>query len=129
MVLADTSIWIWHFRTGHAILAALLEDNAVLTHPMVIGELACGNLKNRAAILSLLRALPQAQKAAHQEVFHLLESRRVYGRGIGWVDAHMLASALLSDCHLLTSDRRLAEVAEEIGVKLPKPEIQEQIMK
>lgn len=116
MVLVDTSVWIDHFRKGQSMLAELLVEGAVLTHPFIVGELACGNLKQREKILSSLDALPSAQPALDREVSRMVEARRLYGRGIGWVDAHILAAALLTNCRLWTLDSRLAEVARDIGV-------------
>jgi predicted nucleic acid-binding protein len=83
MVLVDTSVWIAHFREGQPVLAELLSDGLVLMHPFVSGELACGNLKDRASILSDLRALPSAQRASDAEVMSLIENRRLWGKGTG----------------------------------------------
>jgi predicted nucleic acid-binding protein len=116
MVLADTSVWIEHFRAREPALADRLSQGLVVMHPFVSGELACGNLKDRAAILSDLNALPQAKPASNEEVLHLIESRRLWGRGLGWIDAHLLASALLSNCRLWTLDTRLAKAAVELGL-------------
>ena len=116
MVLADTSVWIDHFRHGNPALADLLQDGLVLMHPFVAGELACGNVKNRAAILSHLQALPQATLASHAEVLQLIEDRRLWSRGLGWIDVHLLGSALLSNCRLLTLDTRLEKAAKELGL-------------
>lgn len=116
MVLADTSIWIEHFRHLEPTLADLLSEGLVLMHPFVFGELACGDLKDRAAILSHLQALPQSTVAANAEVLQLIEDRRLWGRGLGWIDTHLLASALLSNCRFWTLDIRLAKVAAEIGL-------------
>ena len=116
MVLADTSVWIEHFRKREPILAAHLSDGLVLMHPFVSGELACGNLKDRAAILSDLDALPPARLASHAEVLQLIEDRRLWGRGLGWIDAHLLASALLSNSRFWTLDIRLAKAAAELGL-------------
>lgn len=85
-------------------------------HPFVSGELACGNLKSRVAILSDLHALPPAKLASHTEVLQLIEDRRLWGRGLGWVDAHLLASALLSHCGFRTLDKKLGEAAAELGL-------------
>jgi hypothetical protein len=82
----------------------------------VIGELACGNLENRAEILSYLHALPAAKVALDTEVLRLIEDRHLWGRGVGWVDTHLLGSALLSNCRLWTLDRQLGEAAKELGV-------------
>ncbi len=111
MILVDTSIWIDHLRTGNRALQSLLEDAGVLTHSFVIGELACGTLRHRDEVLTLLRALPEAQPAEHMEVMGFVERERLYGRGIGWIDAHLLASARLSSASLWTLDGRLLKVA------------------
>jgi predicted nucleic acid-binding protein len=117
MVLVDTSVWIEHFRKGHPTLAALLNDASVLMHPFVLGELACGNLKNRAQILDSLSRLPNAVIAAHAEALQFVGEQKLWGRGIGWIDAHLLASALLTNCRLLTLDERLRKTAADAGVK------------
>jgi predicted nucleic acid-binding protein len=116
MVLADTSVWIQHFRRGEPALAAQLSDGLVLMHPFISGELACGNLKGRAAILSNLQTLPPAELASHKEVLQLIEDRRLWGRGLAWVDMHLLASALLSRCGFWTLDKKLAGAAVELGL-------------
>jgi predicted nucleic acid-binding protein len=116
MVLADTSVWIEHFRRGEPALADRLSDGLVLMHPFVSGELACGNLKDRSAILSDLEALPQSRLASNSEVLQFIEDRRLWRRGLGWIDAHLLASALLSSCRFWTLDMRLAKTAGELGL-------------
>ncbi len=117
MILADTSVWVDHLRAGNVRLAALLEEGRVLCHSMVIGELACGRLARRAEILRWLRELPSAREASHGEVLRLIEQRRLMGRGIGYVDAHLLAASLLSaPARLWTHDRRLGRVAGELDV-------------
>jgi predicted nucleic acid-binding protein len=116
MVLADTSVWIAHFRQGEPALVDRLREGLVLMHPFVSGELACGNLKDRAAILSDLHALPPAINASHEEVLHLVEDRRLWGRGLGWIDVHLLASARLSNCRFWTLDTRLEKAAAELGL-------------
>jgi predicted nucleic acid-binding protein len=100
MVLVDTSVWIAHFRHRQPVLVDLLRDGLVLAHPFVTGELACGNLRKRAALMADLAALPAAAPASDAEVMRLIESRRLWGRGLGWVDAHLLASARVSHCRL-----------------------------
>ena len=117
MVLADTSVWIDHFRRREPALADRLSEGLVLLHPFVFGELACGNLKHRAAILSDLDALPQSRLASDAEVLQLIEDRRLWGRGLGWIDAHLVASALLSNCRFWTLDKKLATVATELGLR------------
>jgi len=116
MVLADTSVWIEHFRRREPALADRLSEGLVLMHPFVAGELACGSLKDRVAILSDLHALAPARLASNLEVLRLIEDRRLWGRGLGWIDAHLLASALLSNCWFWTLDARLAKAAAELGV-------------
>jgi predicted nucleic acid-binding protein len=116
MILVDTSVWIDHFRAGNQRLKGLLLDNAVLTHAFIVGELACGSLKNWQGIMSLLRTLPEAVSADHDEVLDLLENEHLYGCGIGWIDAHMLASARLSRAGIWTLDRCLARTASRLGI-------------
>jgi predicted nucleic acid-binding protein len=116
MVLVDTSVWIGDFRHHESALADRLSEGLVMMHPFVSGELACGNLKNRAGILSDLHALPQAKLASHGEVLRLIEDRRLWGRGLGWIDAHLLASGMLSNCRFWTLDTRLARAAVELGL-------------
>jgi predicted nucleic acid-binding protein len=116
MLLADTSVWIQHFRRGETRLADRLSDGLVLMHPFVSGELACGNLKGRAETLSDLNALPSAMVATESEVMKLIEGRRLWGRGLGWVDIHLLAAALLSRCQFWTLDKKLREAAAELGL-------------
>ena len=112
MILVDTSVWIDFLRHGDDQLVRLLDRSAVLAHPCVTGELALGNLRNRDEILSLLRALPRAVVAEHDEVLHLIGHRRLHGQGIGFVDAHLLAAARLTpDTALWTRDKRLARLA------------------
>ena len=117
MILVDTSVWVEHLRAGEAQLSALLERSLVVMHPMVLGELACGNLKDRQTLLDLWRNLPQLTTAADAEVLYFLEQQHLSGRGIGYVDVHLLASVSLSaDARLWTRDRRLQENAEELGL-------------
>ena len=115
-MLVDTSIWIEHLRRNSHALAGALESGLVWCHPMIIGELACGSLGNRAEILDSLQSLPQGRVATDDEVMALIETRRLHGRGLGWVDMHLVASALLSHVMLWTRDARLGRVAGELGV-------------
>lgn len=115
MILVDTSLWVEHLNRGVTELACLLEQGEVLIHPWVIGELACGNLRDRHGVLSLLGGLPTAPSASDPEVLAMIETHRLMGRGIGWIDAHLLASALLARATLWTSDRRLAQIAGDLG--------------
>ena len=97
-------------------LTSLLQDNLVLVHPYVIGELACGMLKNRSEILGLLQTLPEAQLPEQHEILHFLESHKLFGRGLGWVDMNLLASAQLTGCGLWTADIRLQKAASTLGI-------------
>ena len=116
MVLVDTSVWISHLRGDHAELSELLDKGTVATHPFVIGELACGGLKNREEILSLMQNLPLALSAEHDEVRGFIESRRLMQQGLGMVDVHLLASALLSGIEIWTEDRHLAKTAVDLDI-------------
>jgi len=116
MVLVDTSIWVSHLREADTDLESLLLAEEVVCHPFVIGELACGNLANREEILELLQELPRPITAQDNEVLSFIEARRLMGRGIGLVDAHLLTSAVLSGLPIWTRDRRLREAAIEIGI-------------
>ena len=116
MILVDTSVWVGHLREGDEHLRELLRDEQVLCHPFVVGELACGNLVNRREILALLSALPQARVAEHGDVMHLLESEMLHGRGLGWVDVHLLASAMLTRCTLWTLDKTLKQSARVLHI-------------
>ncbi len=116
MILVDTSVWIDHFRRGNAALTALLDHADVLAHPIIIGELACGDLRQRRRILALLAALPVAKLADHDEVLTFVQANRLMGSGIGWIDAHLLASATLTDTLLWTLDKPLARAARSIGI-------------
>jgi len=117
MVLVDTSVWVSHLRETNDGLVELLNDAKVLCHPFVVGELACGNLKNRNAILSLLEALPGAHEVAHDEILTFIEARKVMGKGLGYIDVHLLASAVLSGVSLWTLDKKLDKAAEELHCK------------
>lgn len=116
MILVDTSVWVQHLRKGDERLRSLLIEGQVLCHPFIVGEIACGALRNRREILSLLAALPPAPMAEHEEVLGLIESRRLHGRGIGWIDAHLITSALLSRSPLWTLDSKLRSVASSLGI-------------
>ena len=117
MILVDTSVWVEHLRSASAILSALLDNGGVLGHPFVLGELALGNLRQRDDILRALRRLPQATSASHLEVLQFIDREALYGRGIGYVDAHLLAAArLTAGSKLWTRDRRLQTVAGQLGL-------------
>lgn len=117
MILVDTSVWVDHLRAGETALADLLKHGRVLTHPFVIGELACGNLRNRDDVLGLLRKLPSAPTATDEEVLFFIERHRLHGLGIGYIDAHLLAAVSLADtASLWTRDKRLYGCASAIGL-------------
>ena len=114
MVLVDTSVWIDHFRQGGNKLVGLLENNLVLMHPFIVGELACGHLRNRDEILALLHELPAVPIATDSEVLHFIAQRDLMARGVGYLDMHLLASVQLhGQASLWTRDKRLAAVFTE----------------
>ena len=115
MILADTSIWIRHFRKSNPEFCALLHNGQVATHPFVLGELACGNLPQRKTTLADLGNLPNASACLDREVRDLIESHQLMGKGIGYIDAHLLASSLVSSINLWTGDKRLHEIACTLG--------------
>ena len=115
-VLVDTSVWIDHLRRRNSDLVVLLEAGQVYVHPFVIGELACGNLAQRATILTLLAELPKASVLDHERVLSFLDSAKLIGQGVGWVDVSLLASAVTDRLALWTLDRRLAAAATRLGV-------------
>lgn len=116
MVLADTSVWIDHFRHGSEKLNYLLREGQVLCHPFVIGELACGNLRNRAEILRLLGSLPQAPHFGPESILAFIEDRKLSGLGIGLIDVHLLGGALLAHADLWTEDKRLKTAAHKLKI-------------
>ena len=115
MILLDTSVWIDHLRQGDARAASVLQSGLVLTHPFVIGELACGHLKSRTEVLGLLAALPQARMAQEQEVLFFIERHKLMGHGMGYIDAHLLAATALTEgSRLWTRDKRLNLLAHKL---------------
>lgn len=117
MILVDSSVWIDHFRGTEDSLALHLGENTVLIHPWVIGELACGTLPDRSNTLTLLQGLPRSIIASHEEIMHVIDRYRLMGRGIGYIDVALLASALLEgDALLWTRDRRLQDVSVELSI-------------
>jgi hypothetical protein len=121
IVLADTSVWIDHWRRGNARLERLLLEDRVVLHPFVLGEIALGAVTPRAQVLEHLATLRAPRVAQQQEIMALIERARLWRRGIGWVDIHLLASALIEQIGLWTLDGALANAAREIGVGLPIP--------
>ncbi len=117
MVLVDTSIWVDHLRSKDQQLIHLLEQGKVSIHPMIIGELACGYLHQRQQLLGLLKNLSCVTEATHDEALHCLESNQLMGKGIGFIDLHLLASTLLtSNTSLWTRDRRLDDLAATLNI-------------
>ncbi len=119
MILVDTSIWIDHLRSGDTRLVDLLDRSQVLIHPFVIGELACGTLRNREEILRLLNDLPPSPVASTAEALHFIEHNQLMGQGVGYIDVHLLAATALADNALLwTGDKRLMKVASKMKLAL-----------
>ncbi len=117
MILVDSSVWIDHLKVPNQALADLMDRERLLMHPMVIGEVALGSLRDRAEVLGRLSQLPSARIASHQHVMLMIEGRRLFGSGIGYVDAHLLASARVTpECGLWTRDKRLRAAAERMDL-------------
>jgi len=116
MVLVDTSVWVLHLRKGNVRLENLLNNGDVVCHPFVIGELACGNIRNRIEILSLLQTLPTAIQAEHEEVMAFIEHYQLMGRGLGYIDVHLMASAVLTGVQIWTTDKKLSEVCSKLNL-------------
>lgn len=116
MILADTSVWIAHLREDQPRLRQLLEADEIHSHPFIIGELACGTIKRRDTVLALLAQLPMLPVTTHAEALGFLNAHRLWGRGLGWIDIHLLASTVVAGARFWTLDRRLATVAERLRV-------------
>ncbi len=116
MVLVDTSVWVFHLRKGSADLADLLNDGRVLCHPFIVGELACGNLKDREVILSYLELLPMCIEAEHEEVLSFIDNNRLMGQGLGYVDVHLITSAVLTGVSVWTLDKKLTQAADSLHI-------------
>lgn len=116
MILVDTSVWIDHLRRGEPELIRLLSQSQVLCHPMVVGEIACGNLKSRSVVLALLADLPGASVASEAEVLAFIQAQSLFGLGMGYVDVHLCASAKLNGVQLWTRDKRLGEATSRLGL-------------
>jgi predicted nucleic acid-binding protein len=122
MILVDTSIWIDHFRHGDDELRVILEEDRLLCHPFVIGELALGSLRNRDAVIALLETQQQALVATHEEVMLMIARHSIFSMGIGYTDAHLLAPTLLDRRYALwTRDKRLTAAAQKAGALLHTP--------
>lgn len=116
MVLVDTSVWVSHFREGSKKLSGLLNEGSVLCHPFIIGELACGNLKDRTVILSYLKLLPMSKESEAEEVLSFIESNQFMVQGMGYVDIHLLTSAVLTGVSLWTLDKKLVQAADSLHI-------------
>jgi len=116
MVLVDTSVWVSHLREGNVGLEKLLSDGKVVCHPFIVGELACGNLKNRYEILTYLQSLPMTILAEDEEVLKFIENNQLMGKGLGYIDIHLIASAVLTDVPLWTLDKTLDKFTKKIGI-------------
>jgi hypothetical protein len=122
MILADTSVWVDHLRAENAEMSKLLDDVQIVMHPLIVGELALGSLWERKKILAFLDMLPRVRVARLDEVREMVETRSLYSRGIGLIDAHLIASIFLNPPTLLwTKDKRLAGVAESLGIRANLP--------
>jgi len=122
LILVDTSVWVDHLRRGDRQLVALLESASVLTHPFIVGEIACGTLADRKVVLELLQDLPAARVADADEVLAFIERHRLFGKGVGYVDVHLLAAVALSDgSSLWTRDKRLKAAAESLKCSYREP--------
>jgi predicted nucleic acid-binding protein len=117
MILVDTSVWVRHLREGDLELERLLNNGEVMCHPFIVSELACGNLRNRHEILSLVQRLPLATQAKHEEVLQFIEQKQLMGKGLGYIDVHLSASAVLTEVPMWTYDRRLNQANEELGIR------------
>lgn len=117
MILVDTSVWIDHFHHSDEELKELLLSNQVCTHPFILSELSCGNIRNRKEVLSLLRTLKNIEVVLEEEVFVLIEERKLFGKGLGFIDIHLLASALIHKVPIWTRDKSLGLVAGQLGIR------------
>ncbi|MBN1191498.1 MAG: hypothetical protein JXA46_17210 [Dehalococcoidales bacterium] len=115
-VLADTSVWVSHLREYNVELARLLNDNRVICHPFIIGEIACGNLGNRSEVLALLKNLPQADQIKHEEVLYFIEKHGLMWKGMGYVDICLAASAIMTGVPVWTLDRRFSRINRQLGI-------------
>lgn len=116
MILVDTSVWIDHLRHSERRLLQLLESGTVLTHPLVIEEIACGHLRDRQKITALLHKLPSAPVATHAEVISLISNKTLYGVGLGAIDVHLIASAMLAQVKIWSKDKALSRESTRLNV-------------
>ena len=116
LILVDTSVWIKHLREGNQNLSQLLEQGLVASHPFIIGEIACGDIKNRYEIISLINDLPSTDVLDHSDIMEFIENRKIMNKGIGYIDVHLLGSALVSETPLWTLDKALRKIAIQLAV-------------
>lgn len=117
MILADTSVWVDHLRRADPLLATLLRQERIAMHPMVIGELCCGSLKNRARLADLWQEMPRLAEVSHSQAMRFIEQHQLMSRGVGFIDVHLLAAvAAVRGAQLWSTDNRLAGIAEELGL-------------
>lgn len=122
MILVDTSVWVDHLRNDNPLLSELLEHNRVVMHPMVLGELACGNLQNRQQLLQLWQSLDSLHAVSHDEALYFIEQNGLMGKGIGYIDVHLLASvALAAGAKLWTRDKRLTRISDDLDYTWKEP--------
>ena len=113
-ILVDTSVWIDHLRTNSPALRRLLDNDLVVCHPLVIGEIACGNMKHRSELIESLSVLPTTPLIEYQEVLTFIETHKLFGQGLGWIDVHLLASTILQHVTLWTLDQSLRNAARRL---------------
>ena len=116
MLLVDTSVWVSHLSHGNSRLQKLLQASRVACHPFIVGELACGNIGNRTEIISLVQALPMLDVVEHEELLLFIEYNQMMGKGLGFVDVHLLAAAMLASIPLWTQDKKLKQACSRLNI-------------
>jgi predicted nucleic acid-binding protein len=116
MVLANTSVWVSHLRHGNSKLQELLEARKVVSHPFIVGELACGNISNRVEIISLMQSLPMLDVVENEELLLFIEHKKMMGTGLGFVDVHLMAAAVLAAIPLWTQDKKLKQACSQLNI-------------
>jgi predicted nucleic acid-binding protein len=116
MVLVDTSVWVSHLRHGNPKLQEMLQEGKVVSHPFIIGELTCGNISNRVEIISLMQSLPMLDIVEHEELLLFIEHNKMMGTGLGFVDVHLMAAAILAGIPLWTQDKSLKQACSRLSI-------------